>query len=163
VTVAATLVAVALLAASALASVAGASLERPGAPQLTPVEQRLLDAINATRRARHLRPLVVDAHLERAARFHVQTMLGNGTLEHGDFAARMARFRVSGNVAGENLAWGAGPAGGPATMIEEWLNSPRHRLNLLLPEFTRVGVGGAVGTFDGRGDATVVTVDFAGS
>jgi uncharacterized protein YkwD len=161
-TVAATLVAVALLALGALASGAGASLERPRNPQLNPVEQHLLDAINATRRARHLRPLVLDMHLERAARFHVHTMLGTGALIHGDFAQRMARFRVSAGIAGENLAWGAGPAGGPATMVEEWLRSPAHRMNLLLPRFARVGVGGEVGTFAGRGDATVVTVDFAG-
>ena len=69
--------------------------------------------------------------LERAARFHTSNMFGTDTFAHGDFAARMARFRVSGHVAGENLAWGAGHAASPATMIEEWLRSPEHRENLL--------------------------------
>jgi uncharacterized protein YkwD len=155
--------ATALLATMLCVRVAIASPAQRTSPLLNRGEEKLLAAINATRRAHHLRTLTVDVHLERAARFHVSTMLGTDTFAHGDFAARMARFRVSGRVAGENLAWGAGYAGSPATMIAEWLASPEHRANLLLPAFRRVGVGSEVGTFAGHGDSTVVTVDFAGS
>jgi uncharacterized protein YkwD len=130
--------------------------------RLNAFERELLAAINVTRRQHHLDPLVVDLHLERAARFHVDTMLGTDTFAHGDFGARMERFRVKGHVAGENLAWGAGYAASPTMMVTEWLHSPEHRENLLLPAFRRIGVGSEKGAFAGQGDATVVTVDFAG-
>jgi uncharacterized protein YkwD len=155
--------ATALLVTMLCVRVAMASPAQRTGPLLSRGEEKLLAAINATRRAHHLHALTIDVHLERAARFHVSTMVGTDTFAHGDFAARMARFRVSGHVAGENLAWGAGHAATPATMIGEWLASPEHRANLLLPAFRRVGVGSEVGTFAGHGDATVVTVDFAGS
>jgi uncharacterized protein YkwD len=125
-------------------------------------EASLLKAVNEARLAHHLRPLVVEVHLERAARFHSQTMLDTDTITHGDFVGRMTRFRVAGRLKGENLAWGVGSYASPETMVAEWLASPHHRANLLSPRFKRIGVGCAVGKFGGYDGAMVVTTDFSG-
>ncbi|MDX6504624.1 MAG: hypothetical protein QOE29_1749 [Gaiellaceae bacterium] len=133
-----------------------------GDAPLSLVRATLLQAINETRRAHRLRPLAIDGRLVRAARFHSRVMLETHTFAHGDFARRMARFRVAGRVMGENLAWGTGDAAAAQAIIQEWLVSPHHRENLLLPQFRRVGIGSQVGSFAGHDGATVVTVDFAG-
>jgi uncharacterized protein YkwD len=41
---------------------------------------------------------------------------------------------------GENIAWGAGSAGSPATVVSGWLNSPHHRENLFSREWAEQGV-----------------------
>jgi uncharacterized protein YkwD len=46
--------------------------------------------------------------------------------------------------------------------MNRWLASPSHRLVMLRPGFQRVGIGISIGTFAGRGNATLVTADFAG-
>jgi uncharacterized protein YkwD len=142
--------AVALLAVPA----AGASLSSP--------EATLLQAMNAARAAHGLAPLRVDPRLEQAARFHSREMLADGAFEHGAFGARMARSRVAGSLAGENLAWGVGSRGTARGIVAAWLASPEHRANLLRPTFTRVGVGELTGGFLGHAGARVVTADFAG-
>jgi uncharacterized protein YkwD len=90
-------------------------------------------------------------------------MLEHDYFAHGDFAGRMSAFRVRGLRMAENLAWGNGPYGRAAAVVQEWLDSPEHRANLLDRRFGRVGIGVARGTFLGATDAMVVTADFAGS
>jgi uncharacterized protein YkwD len=141
---------VALLAAPA----AGASLSSP--------ESALLRQMNGVRAAHGLAPLRLDVRLQGAARFHSHEMLAGDVFEHGAFASRMARFHVTGSLAGENLAWGIGRSGTAAGIVAAWLASPEHRANLLRPSFTRVGVGELTGGFLGHAGARVVTADFAG-
>jgi uncharacterized protein YkwD len=129
---------------------------------LTPAGTSLLRAVNAARVAHHLRPLRADATLARAARSHSQDMLAHGYFAHGAFTSRMAAFHARGPLVGENLAWGVGSYASPATIVREWLASPEHRRNLLRPGFVRIGIGEAVGSFQGHGGAIVVTADFAG-
>jgi uncharacterized protein YkwD len=74
----------------------------------------------------------------------------------------MARFNVTGRLAGENLAWGTGARGTAQGIVAAWLASPEHRANLLRPSFTRVGISDLVGSFRGHSGAHVVTADFAG-
>jgi uncharacterized protein YkwD len=122
----------------------------------------LLGAVNATRIAHHLRPLRADATLRRAAQSHSRDMLARGYFAHGAFRSRMVSFHARGPFVGENLAWGVGSMASPSAIVNEWLASPEHRANLLRPGFVRIGIGTAVGTFQGYGGATVVTADFAG-
>lgn len=132
------------------------------AATLSPSESSLLRAINATRLAHGLHALHVDATLTRAARAHSSEMLERGAFSHGDFRARMLVSHARGPFLGENLAWGSGSYANAQTMISEWLQSPEHRLNLLRPSFTRVGIGTSRGSFLGNDGALVVTADFAG-
>jgi uncharacterized protein YkwD len=121
-----------------------------------------LRAVNATRVAHHLAPLHLDTRLEAAAGYHSRELLRSNTFTHGAFTARMLRFHAVGPIVGENLAWGAGSYAAPQHVIAMWLASPEHRRNLLRPGFVRIGLGFARGTFQGSGDALVVTADFAG-
>jgi uncharacterized protein YkwD len=41
---------------------------------------------------------------------------------------------------GENIAWGSGSAGSPATVVSGWLNSPHHRENLFSREWSEQGI-----------------------
>ena len=133
---------------------ASASLPRPAA--------RLLQALNAARRARGLPALHVDWTLMQAARSHSTDMLAHDYFAHGDFAGRLSAFHVHASRMGENLAWGSGSYGTAAAVVQEWLDSPEHRAVLLDPHFGRIGVGVARGSFQGVAGATVVTADFAG-
>lgn len=150
-----------LLAAVATAAlVAGPAAA--SAAVLTRQDTSLLQRMNAVRAAHGLRPLRVDPRLERAARFHSSEMLSSGVFAHGAFASRMARFDVTGSLAGENLAWGVGAQGTAAGVVAAWLASPEHRANLLRPSFDRVGIADQLGSFEGWQGADVVTADFAG-
>lgn len=128
---------------------------------LTVRETRLVSAINIVRAAHRLPKLRVDRRLVRAARSHSRDMLRRQYFAHGDFAARIARFRISGRIFAENLVWGSGVMA-PSAQVDEWLASPPHRENLLDPRLRRVGVATPIGSFAGFSPATVVTADFAG-
>ena len=131
----------------------------PAASAATPAA--LLRAVNATRTAHHLRPLRLDARLQRAARAHTVEMLRGDYFSHGDFYGRMVRFHLTGSL-GENLAWGSGSYARARSVVRMWLQSPPHRKNLLRPGYRRLGLGIATGSFQGTRGATVVTADFGG-
>jgi uncharacterized protein YkwD len=88
-------------------------------------------------------------------------MLKKDYFDHGDFAARMARFHCRGRFLAENLAWGSGTLAA-GTVVGMWLSSPGHRENLLHAGLRRIGVATPVGPFQGY-VSTVVTADFAGT
>jgi uncharacterized protein YkwD len=122
----------------------------------------LLREMNRVRAEHGLGRLTADMHLQRAARAHSREMLGSNVFEHGAFGSRMLQFKVTGQLAGENLAWGTGARGTAQGIVVAWLASPEHRANLLRPSFTRVGISDLVGSFRGHPGAHVVTADFAG-
>src|SRR5262245_35151058 len=117
--------------------------------------------MNQVRAEYRLAPLALDPRLQRAARAHSRAMLASDDFDHGDFASRMSQFDVTGSVAGENIAWGTGPRGSAQGIVLAWLASPEHRVNLLRPSFTHVGVAVVVGTFQGYARVHVVTADFS--
>ena len=55
----------------------------------------------------------------------------------GDVTHRLSQFQVAYVVALENIA----SASGPDDIMQEWMNSPSHRANLLSPAITTFGVG----------------------
>jgi len=146
-----------------LALTAALVLVAPAAASTAPKrsELALVSQINIVRAQYGLGPLTLDSRLERAARAHSREMLTSNVFTHGDFAARMFQFEVTGAVAGENIAWGTGARGSAQGIVLAWLASPEHRANLLRQSFTRVGVSDLVGTFQGYAGAHVVTADFA--
>jgi uncharacterized protein YkwD len=100
----------------------------------------MLRMINAARASEALGPLARDPVLDKLARVHSEEMLKARLVGHdvgtGDPAARLRAAGVSAHVAGENVA--------AASSLENahralWA-SPSHRGNLLLDQFTRVGV-----------------------
>jgi uncharacterized protein YkwD len=153
--------AAALLALSAV-SVAGAGVRKAHRSHSSTVAG-LLQAVNHTRAAHGLRPLVIDPALARAARSHSVEMMRGNYFAHGDFAGRMSAFHVRGPAEGENLAWGNGSYSEAPSIVAMWLASPGHRANLLHAGWTRIGIGIVTGTFMGNGGSAVVTADFAGT
>jgi uncharacterized protein YkwD len=129
---------------------------------MTTDEASVLREMNRVRAQHGLHPLRLDTHLQRAAVAHSREMLTTDVFAHGAFAGRLLRFNVRMRVAGENLAWGTGYHGTARGIVAAWLASPEHRANLLRPSFRRAGVGDLSGSFQGYGDARVVTADFAG-
>ena len=128
----------------------------------TRAESSLLREMNRVRAEHGLGRLTADTHLERAARAHSTEMIGADVFQHGAFGSRMAQFKVTGSLAGENLAWGTGARGTAQGIVVAWLASREHRANLLRPSFRRVGISDLVGAFHGHQGAHVVTADFAG-
>ncbi|MEA2425425.1 MAG: hypothetical protein QOH13_1835 [Thermoleophilaceae bacterium] len=69
--------------------------------------------------------------------------------------------------AGENIAYGVGEKGTPASIVDAWMHSPGHRADILRPAFTEIGIGIALGapevaTGDRPASATYTT-DFGGA
>jgi uncharacterized protein YkwD len=120
----------------------------------------LVSAINGARAANGLPPLQVDARLSTAARGQSSYLASAGVLDHtgpdgASLSTRLAREGFHGHMVGENLAAGMGPA----ATVSAWLASPGHRMNLLEPQFHRLGVGVVMGSLQGM-SAPFVTADF---
>jgi uncharacterized protein YkwD len=103
-------------------------------------DDALLRMMNAARASEQLGALTRDAELDKLARAHSEEMLRAHVVGHdvggGDPAARLKAAGIKAHVAGENVA--------NANSLENahralWA-SPSHRGNLLLDQFTRVGV-----------------------
>lgn len=164
--------AIALLAClmNASASAQSPALPLPAtAPLVAPspqLEDALLAASNAARRAHGQPPLAPDEGLARAARAHADEMARLAYFSHGSpvpandrLQARLARSGSPLVSVAENLALLGRP--GDATnaaqrAVDGWLASPGHRANLLRTAYDRVGFGTASAP-DGR---LIVVQDF---
>jgi len=103
-------------------------------------DARVAAALISRYRASHgLGPVRVDPQLNAAAAHQARTVAGIGWLSHGDFAGRMAQFGVHGKAA-ENLSLGLGSV---EQVIAQWQGSSGHNANMLMPEFTRIGIARA--------------------
>lgn len=107
-------------------------------------------------------PLEHDVLLERAARAHSMDMAEQRYFDHQSLDGRMLDDRLgevgydgSGPI-GENIAWGQATA---AQVMDGWMNSPGHCMNIMEPGYRRLGVGYA--SVDG-GDGPRWTQNFGG-
>lgn len=115
------------------------------------LEARLATLVNAKRVAAGLGELKTANRCQRLAREHSRQMAQMACLTHlGDsdltVEKRADRFGIDWQVIGENVARNRGYGDPVAKAVEDWLNSPRHKENMLSPRFTQTGVGVAVGT-----------------
>jgi len=144
-------------------------------PEPSALEQYQLELVNGERAITGAQPLAFDFTLNAAADAHSQWMIATDTFSHTGSGGssptdRMiaAGFSLSGSwTTGENLAW-ASLRGAPGYDDEVLLlhanlmNSPGHRENILNDAFKQVGIGFAVGEYQGYQGA-FVTQDFARS
>ncbi len=120
----------------------------------------LLLRINTMRTANGAPSLTADARLDAVAQAYAERMARGHFFAHvapeGDSLSerlRGAGYAFSAN--GDNLGRaGTGPLAAHASVEE----SPGHRRNLLLPGFSRLGLGVAVETYGGRRETLVVEV-----
>jgi uncharacterized protein YkwD len=127
-------------------------------------EQQVLALLNQIRTSHGLSPLTASGPLRSAARAHSADMLQQGYFDHDSpgeaWDARIGHYLRS-PLLGENLAMGTGSSGSAAGIVSQWMRSPPHRAIILTAGLHRVGVGLAVGTFDGTPGAVLATADFA--
>ena len=91
-------------------------------------------------------------------------MLARNYFEHnspGETFDHRIRRHLDSSLVGENIAWGTGRYATPAGLVKLWMNSPEHKHIILMRGLHRIGLGIAVGRFEGSPDAAMATADFA--
>ena len=105
-------------------------------------EQGVLDRTNAERKAAGFGPLKASPKLFQAARAHSENMANQSKLEHEldgkRVADRVRALRYSYKMCGENIAWNSQ---NPEQVVKCWMDSPGHRANLLMKDYTEIGIG----------------------
>ena len=149
---------------------AGATRE-PDEISVTDYASSLLCVVNETRREWGRASLSTQRNLRRAADWQSDDMVEKDYFSHtaadGDTLTDrldQANFIPSSDRwrAGENLAAGRGQAGSPEEIVSGWMNSRDHRINLLDPGFTMVGIGvsrGWPGPGTSDNDALTIAMD----
>ena len=132
--------------------VLAAPASMPTAAEAGAVSQRILDLVNAARRAgRHCgakyiapaAPLALNASLTRAALAHSRDMAQYDLFDHrghdgSNPAQRVERAGYGAHrIVGENIAAGAMSA---AEVTDGWLASPAHCENIMDARFTQIGI-----------------------
>lgn len=113
----------------------------------TSAERRAFDLVNQERAARGEARLTWDDSLAQMARDHSEEMARTNSLTHADGAgrdtfARAADEGVCGwRALGENIAYNQGFEDPVAFAVERWMQSPKHRENILRAQFTHAAVG----------------------
>ena len=121
----------------------------------TSIEREAFDLINAQRKANGESPLVWDGELCRMARAHSANMAQQNFFNHvgPDGMDTTDRARLSGvndwRALGENIAYNQGYDDPAAFAVERWMQSAKHRDNILRGTFNRSAIG-AARTADGR-------------
>lgn len=110
------------------------------------MQQELLSHLNAERKARGLSALSLSVKLDKAAQGHACDNAKRKSISHtssdgGTLKTRLRKAGYSFRTAAENT--GRGFASG-ARAVEWWMNSPKHKDNILLRKAREVGVGIAV-------------------
>lgn len=110
------------------------------------MQAELLANLNAERKAHGLSPLRLSAKLDKAAQGHACDNATRRSISHvssdgGTLKNRLRRAGYSFRTAAENT--GRGFASG-ARAVQWWMNSAKHRDNILLRKAKEVGIGIAV-------------------
>ena len=111
--------------------------------QETTLAREVLDLVNAERSGVGVATLAWSAALADVAWLHSNDMVQRDFFSHvnpdgEDPFARLDRASVGYRVAGENIAFGSTTA---VDVVNQWMNSPLHRKNILDPDYTELGVG----------------------
>jgi uncharacterized protein YkwD len=102
--------------------------------------------VNEHRKRHRLRPLSAYYPLDRFAAAHSRYLARQKACNHDRFQTRSDRLMklASTNYVGENCIMYPSPAYNKEVavrLIEEWMESPEHRANILNPRFSKIGIG----------------------
>jgi uncharacterized protein YkwD len=111
------------------------------------IERRAFEQTNIVRIQNGLPPFVWDDDLSRLARNHSENMSRLRFFSHvtpdgkrlPDRARALGISRYS--IVGENIAYNQGYADPGALAVEKWMESPKHRANILSSKFRAMAVG----------------------
>ena len=115
------------------------------------IEKRAFEQTNLMRMQNGLPPLNWDADVCRMARIHSESMSRNQYFSHvtPDGLRLRDRARAAGilqfSVLGENIALSQGYDDPGASVVEQWMQSTKHRANILNSEFRAMAIGSFVG------------------
>lgn len=142
----------------------GTQVQKPAIPQQSPVSQQtmapgtstntqtnndssqfvqqVLNLVNQERTKAGLNTLSLDAELSKMAMAKAQDMYNNNYFDHqsptyGSPFDMMKQFGITFNSAGENIAKGQQSA---EEVMNQWMNSPGHRANILNSSYTNIGI-----------------------
>lgn len=106
------------------------------------LQDEMLRQINAQRSAAGVAPLQLDSRINALSQVKVRDMYSLGVLSHyspnlGDFGDQLVNAGIGCNGWGENVAWGQRNI---TEVMNDWMNSPGHRSNILDADYTHVGV-----------------------
>ena len=111
------------------------------------IERRAFEQTNIVRIQNGLLPFVWDDDVCLMARSHSENMSRLGFFSHVTPSGLRLRdrARVAGivrySVLGENIAYNQGYEDPGAFAVERWMLSPKHRANILSPEFRAMAIG----------------------
>jgi uncharacterized protein YkwD len=114
-------------------------------------EQAVIEQTNEIRMEHGLPPLKWQDDLARAARYHTADMSQADYFDHNTYArterdlelvcdtwSRIETYYPDWQALAENIAAGQRT---PEMAMNGWMNSPDHRINILSPDYTELGVG----------------------
>lgn len=114
---------------------------RAGDP--SPVEAEIIRFTNEVRARSNLGPLKANGALIEAARMHVVQMVEHQMLSHTlprarypTLEDRLKASRYPWLLSAENIAWNEQT---PQTVVNAWMRSPAHRVNIMNAQFTEIG------------------------
>ncbi|WP_188402091.1 LysM peptidoglycan-binding domain-containing protein [Fictibacillus barbaricus] len=98
--------------------------------------------VNQERQKAGLAPLTLDAELSNVAMAKAKDMITNNYFDHnsptyGSPFEMMRSFGINYTAAGENIAKGQTS---PQAVMNDWMNSPGHRQNILSSNYDSIGV-----------------------
>ncbi len=110
-------------------------------------EQRVVELVNEERKKQDLPPLKRIIDLDYAARYHARDMAEDQYFSHDSYdgsqkicgwSTRIGKFYSNWNSLAENIAAGYAT---PDDVMRGWMNSSRHRANILSATNREIGVG----------------------
>jgi uncharacterized protein YkwD len=132
---------------------------------LSALEAAVLQETNNARAQNGLAPLSDDSTLDSVARAHSVDMQTKNYFNHNDLSGcspscRLDKVGFAWQAMGENIHMMSGfnlsLADAAKKIVNDWLNSPEHRANLLNTSYTKVGTG-----ISQQGDAIYTTADYS--
>ena len=123
----------------------------PTLDEANAIERRAFEQTNLVRVQNGLPALTWDADVCRLAREHSAHMSREGYFSHTSPDGKRLRDRVrlvgigQYRVVAENIAYNQGYEDPGAFAVERWMLSPKHRANILSPEFQSMAIGSFVG------------------
>ena len=115
------------------------------------IERRAFEQTNIVRVKNGLAPLVWDGDVCRMARTHSESMSRQHYFAHvtPERQGLRERARAAGilhfSTLGENIAYTQGYDNPAAYIVEQWMQSPKHRANILSNDFRAMAIGSYVG------------------
>ena len=122
----------------------------PTLEQASAIERRAFEQTNLVRTQNGLPALRWDADVCRMARDHSESMSRDGFFSHTTPDGKRLRDRarlvgiLTFSVVAENIAYNQGYEDPGAFAVERWMLSPKHRANILSPEFRAMAIGSYV-------------------